>query len=77
MGLWVDDMVQGKIDVPDNMLRVQRNGATKSHHQQYWDYHEDVEREKSLGLMGKIKMDMKEATSNFEALDMLDSAHKK
>ena len=63
MGLWMNDIVNGKIELPADFVRS-ANKPDKC----LWDYHADIEREKSLGMIKKMEQDTKTAANKMQEL---------
>ena len=58
MGLWMSDIVAGKIEPPPDFIRAMNKPDPDK---LSWDYHAEIDKEKSLGLIGKFEQDTKKA----------------
>lgn len=58
MGLWMHDIVNGKVELPPDFAR--RINETSPENLP-WDYHDDLEKEKTIGLMNKKEEEIKKA----------------
>lgn len=66
--MWVDNMVQGKDEAPEYMLRKKADGSENS---TTWDYKSDMAHEKNVGLVNLAAKSMEELLSMEEVAETI------